>query len=87
MIKAKEAALKAAIVLVPSYTAAYLTDKMVWVVPTLAAAGFFAGTISLDQSAVRRRVDDDGDADGHEHEYEQLESVTELETEVSGDGD
>jgi hypothetical protein len=59
--KAKEAALKAAIVLIPSYTAAYLTDKMVWVVPTLAAASFFAGTISLSEQSIRRRVDEDGD--------------------------
>ena len=36
------AAIKAAIVLVPSYLAAWLTDKMVYVVPTLAAASFFA---------------------------------------------
>ena len=49
---------KAAIVLVPSYTAAYLTGEMVWVVPTIVAAGFFAATLDL-----RARVDADADAD------------------------
>ena len=58
----KLATLKAAIVLVPSYTAAYLTEKMVWVVPTLVAAGFFAASIDL-----RTRVDaDHDDHDDHD---------------------
>ena len=75
-MRAKEATLKAAIVLVPSYTAAYLTDKMVWVVPTLAAAGFFAGTISLDQQTLRRRQDEDDAAETAE--YEPLENALEF---------
>ena len=54
---------KAAIVLGPSYSAAWLTDKMVYVVPTLAAASFFAATIVLDDQAIRRNVDD---ADGQD---------------------
>ena len=54
----RSALLKAGIVLLPSYTAAWLTDKMVWVVPTLVAATFFAATIDLS-----RRVDE-----GHEYE-------------------
>ena len=60
----KEAALKAAIVLTPSYTAAFLTGKMVYVVPTLAAAGFFASSISLNNNLTVRQVDDDGGDDG-----------------------
>lgn len=63
----KDAALKAAVVLIPSYSAAFLTEKMVYVVPTLAAAGFFASSISLDSRATSQRVDGDGgdgDADG-----------------------
>ena len=56
----KLATLKAAIVLVPSYTAAHLTEQMVWVVPTLVAAGFFAASIDL-----RTRVD----ADHDDHDY------------------
>lgn len=55
----KIAILKASIVLVPSYTAAYFTDKMVWVVPTLAASSFFAATIGMTESDVRRRVDEE----------------------------
>lgn len=56
------AAAKAAIVLVPSYSAAWLTDKMVYVVPTLAAAGIIAAQISFE-SDTQRRTDDDGDGD------------------------
>lgn len=57
----KSALIKAAIVLIPSYSAAYLTDKMVYVVPTLAAAGFFAASLKLEQDQTSRNVDDDGD--------------------------
>ena len=55
----KYAATKAAIVLVPSYTAAYLPAAMVWVVPTMAAAMFFAAGIGPEPSDLRRRVDED----------------------------
>lgn len=48
--------------LVPTYAMAYFTGQMVWVVPTLAACGFFAGTISLDDRTTTQRVDEDGDA-------------------------
>ncbi|GHE88509.1 hypothetical protein GCM10016455_05800 [Aliiroseovarius zhejiangensis] len=57
----KEAAIKAAIVLTPSYTAAYLTEQMVYVVPTLAAAGFFASSIVVDDRPTTRQVDEDGE--------------------------
>ena len=63
MTKWKEATLKALIVLVPTYTMAYFTGQMVWVVPTLAACGFFAGTISFDDRTTTQRVDEDSDAD------------------------
>ena len=56
----KLAALKAAIVLIPSYTAAWLTGQMVWVVPTLAAASFFAANIGAIDATTTRRVDEDG---------------------------
>lgn len=61
MQKLKEATVKALIVLVPTYSAAYLTEKMVWVVPTLAAAGFFAGTISFGPTTERRLEEDSDD--------------------------
>jgi len=62
----KIAALKAAIILVPCWTTAWLTDKMVYVVPMLAATAIFAGT--FDQQNTRRRVDDDGDGQDIETE-------------------
>jgi len=60
----RAAAAKAAIVLIPSYGAAWLTDKMVYVVPTLAAAGFFASTLDLTARGQPTRLDEDGEADG-----------------------
>ncbi|MCG3268013.1 hypothetical protein [Yoonia sp. I 8.24] len=59
----KLAALKAFVVLGPSYTAAFLTDKMVWVVPTLAASSFFAASIGMTDEPLRRRIDEDVEAD------------------------
>ncbi len=43
---------------------AYFTGQMVWVVPTLAACGFFAGTISFDDKTTTQRVDEDSDDGG-----------------------
>lgn len=54
--------LKLPILLVPSYSVVYLTDKMVSVVSTLAAALVVASSIQ-DSSAKKRRsawVDEDG---------------------------
>ena len=59
----KDAILKAAIVLIPSYAAAYFTGEMVWVVPTLAATSFFAANISTSDLTTKR-LDEDGDDDG-----------------------
>ena len=70
----KLAVLKACIVLVPSYAMAYFTDKMVWVVPTLAAAGFFAGTITLDKKSIRRRVDEE-DGEGGDYTHNTIDNV------------
>ena len=50
--------LKAVIVLVPTYITAYLTDKMIYVIPMLAAASFIAA--SLDSGKIERRVEEDG---------------------------
>ena len=49
---------KASIVLVPTYITAYLTDKIVYVIPMLAAASFIAASISGDK--LERRVEEDG---------------------------
>lgn len=53
----KQGLIKAAIILVPTYITAYLTDKMIYVVPMLAASGFIAAAMFND--AVEKRVDDD----------------------------
>lgn len=50
---------KAAIVLGPSYGAAWLTGEIVYVVPTLAAAGFLAAAV--ENRDINELVDDDGD--------------------------
>ena len=59
----KLAAVKALVVLVPCYFVAWLTDKMVYVVPTLAAAGFFAASLTVDQRLTQTRLDDDTDTE------------------------
>ena len=48
--------LQGIIVLVPTYMVAYLTDKMVYTIPMLAAASFVAASIS--NQPVERKVDD-----------------------------
>ena len=76
--------IKVAIVLVPSYTAVYLTDKMVYVVPTL-AAGFFAANVDLVAKKTIRRVDDDVqedaniemETDSFDPHFKESESTTE----------
>ena len=50
--------LQAVVVLVPTYITAYLTDKMIYVIPMLAAASFVAA--SLSPSNLNRRVEEDG---------------------------
>ena len=50
--------LQAIIVLVPTYITAYLTDKMIYVIPMLAAASFIAASITNDKH--ERRVEEDG---------------------------
>lgn len=59
----KYAFTKAMIVLIPSYAMAFLTEKMVYVVPTLAAAGFFATSLNSTETNTTQRVDEDGSTD------------------------
>ena len=56
----KLAILRAMVVLIPSYTAAYLTGQMVWTIPTMVAAGFFAAAIG-DRKKSTEMVDQEGD--------------------------
>jgi hypothetical protein len=50
--------LQAIIVLLPTYITAYYTDKMIYVIPMLAAASFVAASVLGDKST--RRVEEDG---------------------------
>ncbi len=61
----RRALLKVVIVLAPSYSAAYLTGEMVWVVPTLVASGFLAASIGVSDRVITR-VDEDGDGEDEE---------------------
>ena len=53
----KTALIKALIVLIPTYITAYLTNKMVYVVPMLAAASFVAARVGSDNT--QKRIDGD----------------------------
>tara|TARA_Y100000815_G_C12891138_1_gene330308 strand:+ start:104 stop:304 length:201 start_codon:yes stop_codon:yes gene_type:complete len=55
----KEGLVKAAIVIIPTYITAYLTDKMVYVIPMLAAASFVAASLTSSPNT-ERRVEEDG---------------------------
>ncbi len=48
MKKYKIGLIQAVIVLVPTYFVAYMTDKMVYTIPMLAAASFVAASFSKD---------------------------------------
>ena len=56
MKKFKTGLLQGIIVLVPTYIVAYLTDKMVYTIPMLAAVSFIASSFSKDNTI--KRVDD-----------------------------
>ncbi len=80
----KLAILRALVVLIPSYTAAYLTGQMVWTIPTMVAAGFFAAALG-DRNKPSERVDQESDfkeeqAKEHQHKEEQADGPM-------GDGD
>ena len=49
---------QAVIVLIPTYITAYISDKMIYVIPMLAACSFIAA--SLSPSRLERRVEEDG---------------------------
>ena len=57
MRKINEALIKAVTVLVPTYTVAYFTEKMIYVVPMLAASTFIAA--ALFHTDIPKRVDED----------------------------
>ena len=49
---------QAVIVLIPTYITAYISDRMIYVIPMLAACSFIAA--SLSPSRLERRVEEDG---------------------------
>ena len=53
----KTALKQAMIVLLPTYLVAYMTDKMIYTIPMLAAAGFIAASYG---GKTERRVEEDG---------------------------
>ena len=55
----KDGLVKAAIVIIPTYITAYLTDKIVYVIPMLAAASFVAASLASSPN-IERRVEEDG---------------------------
>ena len=55
----KEGLIKAAVVIVPTYITAYLTDKMVYVIHMLAAASFVAASLTSSPNT-ELRVEEDG---------------------------
>lgn len=55
----REGLFKAVIVLVPTYLTAYLTDKMIYVIPMLAATSFIAMSLTSSPNT-ERRVEEDG---------------------------
>ena len=56
--------LRALVILVPSYTVAYLTGEMVYTIPTLAASASIAAAIKESAPRdTRQRVDEDGNGD------------------------
>ena len=63
----RKGVVKGLIVLVPSYATAFLTEKIIYVVPMLAATAFFAAAAFPSDSGKKDGHDDDneeGDADG-----------------------
>jgi len=54
----REGFVKALIVIIPTYIIAYFTERMVYVIPMLAACTFIATSMFQD-NGMRRRVDED----------------------------
>ena len=54
----KKALIRGLTVLIPTYLVAYTTDKMVYVVPMLAAMSFVAASLFEDENTTKRIEDD-----------------------------
>ena len=71
----KIAFFKALIVLIPTYIVAFLTEKMVYVVPMLAASGFFAASLETSSSNIFRNLDDDGGLDSDNNTSHETDAI------------
>ena len=76
-MKIRNASIKAAIVLIPSYVVAYLTEQMVYVVPMLAATSFFASTVDFSEKTNTQRVDEAEANQGDDHDAYELDNAIE----------
>ena len=56
----KGSIIKSLIILIPSYTMAILTEKMVYVLPIVVVSGIVAMAVIPDK---KKRLDDEGDTD------------------------
>ena len=65
----REGFVKALIVIIPTYLVAYSTEKMVYVIPMLAACPFIATSMFTD-TGMRRRVDEDARGEDPENNLE-----------------
>jgi|SaaInl5LU_22_DNA_1037371.scaffolds.fasta_scaffold01551_11 hypothetical protein len=65
----REGFVKALIVIIPTYLVAYSTEKMVYVIPMLAACTFIATSMFTD-TGMRRRVDEDARGEDPENNLE-----------------
>ena len=54
----KKAIVRGLVVIIPTYAVAYTTDKMVYVVPMLAAMSFVAAGLFEDENTTKRIEDD-----------------------------
>ena len=57
MSNLKIALIQGVIVLTPTYSIAFLTDKMIWTIPMLVASGFIAASFKND--IAEKKIDDD----------------------------
>jgi len=58
-MKIKEPSIKAAVILIPTYTVAFLTEAMVYTIPMLAVSTIFAHSMFDDDVTVRRTDEED----------------------------
>lgn len=65
----REGLIKATIILVPTYLVAFYTEKMVYVIPMLAAVTLIATSLFQDPNS-KRRVEEDARKDGSEVDLE-----------------